>query len=41
MRSRENLPYLDAILKETLRWYVIVPLALPHRSMRDDIYKGV
>ena len=26
MKDRESLPYINALLKETLRWYPIAPL---------------
>ncbi|KAG7087484.1 hypothetical protein E1B28_013446 [Marasmius oreades] len=38
--DRKNLPYIDAVLSETLRWNPVVPLALPHRAVNDDIYEG-
>ncbi|KAF5336269.1 hypothetical protein D9758_016051 [Tetrapyrgos nigripes] len=39
--DRENMPYLEAILTESLRWNPVLPLSLPHRSMNDDIYEGL
>ncbi|KAF5310107.1 hypothetical protein D9619_010511 [Psilocybe cf. subviscida] len=39
--DRENLPYIECIFKESLRWGVPVPLNLPHRLMEDDIYNGM
>ncbi|PBK60793.1 cytochrome P450 [Armillaria solidipes] len=39
--DRASLPYVDAILKETWRWGVPVPLCLPHRLMEDDIYQDM
>ncbi|KZT35714.1 cytochrome P450 [Sistotremastrum suecicum HHB10207 ss-3] len=39
--DRASLPYLQATLKETLRWKPIVPLSLPHYSTEDDEYNGM
>lgn len=39
--DRASLPYVEAVLNETLRWGVPVPLNLPHRLMEDDIYNGM
>ncbi|KAF9652712.1 cytochrome P450 [Thelephora ganbajun] len=39
--DRENLPYLEALFNECLRYGVGVPLSLPHRLMEDDIYEGM
>ncbi|KAK0479643.1 cytochrome P450 [Armillaria novae-zelandiae] len=38
--DRPQMPYSDAILSETLRWNPVVPLAVAHRSMKEDVYKG-
>ncbi|KAI0770513.1 cytochrome P450 [Fomes fomentarius] len=38
--DRKNLPYVNAIVKETLRWHVVVPLGFPHVNDADDEYKG-
>ncbi|KAF8311115.1 cytochrome P450 [Cantharellus anzutake] len=38
--DRESLPYVEAILKETLRWQPIVPTAIPYRSSEDVEYEG-
>ncbi len=40
LRDRPNLPYINAIVKETLRWHTVVPLSLPHVSTADDEYDG-
>ena len=36
----KSLPYICAIVKELLRWRVVVPLGVPHRSLEDDEYRG-
>lgn len=38
--DRASLPYVEAILEETWRWGVPVPLNLPHKLTEDDIYQG-
>lgn len=38
--DRENLPYIDALVKETLRWHPVAPMGIPHMCTQDDIYKG-
>ncbi|KAI0400732.1 putative cytochrome P450 oxidoreductase OrdA-like protein [Xylaria palmicola] len=37
LADRENLPYVDAIVKETLRWHPVAPMGLPHQSTEDDV----
>ncbi|KAH9165237.1 cytochrome P450, partial [Lactarius sanguifluus] len=36
-----SLPYIRAMLKETLRWSPITVLGMPHSSIADDWYEGV
>lgn len=38
--DRPNLPYIDAIVLEVLRWHPAVPLGLAHRLSQDDVYRG-
>ncbi|PPQ86330.1 hypothetical protein CVT25_005631 [Psilocybe cyanescens] len=38
--DRDSLPYIDAVVKEVLRWRPIGPLGLPHATSFDDIYDG-
>ncbi|KAF5343042.1 hypothetical protein D9758_011166 [Tetrapyrgos nigripes] len=38
--DRDHLPYIQAIVKEVLRWGPIVPLGVPRRVMKDDFYEG-
>lgn len=39
-QDRENLPYIDAIVKEVLRWHPVAPMGLAHVSTEDDICEG-
>lgn len=38
--DRSSLPFVDAIVKETLRWGPVGPMNLPHTSTEDDIWNG-
>ncbi|KAH9016880.1 cytochrome P450 [Lactarius hengduanensis] len=38
--DRPRLPYIDAMIKELLRWHMVTPLAAPHSPTDDDLYKG-
>ena len=38
--DEEALPYVTAIVKETLRWQPVTPLAVPHLLTEDDEYNG-
>ncbi|TRM63183.1 cytochrome P450 [Schizophyllum amplum] len=38
--DQSSMPYFDCVLKECFRWDTPVPLAIPHRLMQDDFYKG-
>lgn len=38
--DRPNLPYIGAIIKETIRWNSATPLGVPHAVIEDDIYEG-
>jgi cytochrome P450 len=35
--NRVNLPYINALCKEVMRWHPIVPLGLAHRLTQDDV----
>lgn len=39
--DRPALPYIEAIVREVLRWQPVVPTAVPHRLMEDDVYNGM
>ena len=36
-----SLPYIRAMVKETLRWSPIIPLGIPHVATADDWYEGM
>ena len=38
--DRENLPYINAIVKEVIRWNPPLPIAIPNRVTQDDVYRG-
>ncbi|EMD34724.1 hypothetical protein CERSUDRAFT_116918 [Gelatoporia subvermispora B] len=38
--DQPNLPYVNAVVLELLRWNPAVPLGLPHRLTQADVYRG-
>ncbi len=36
-----HLPYIHAIVKETLRWRPVTPLGIPHVATVEDWYEGM
>ncbi|EJD48318.1 cytochrome P450 [Auricularia subglabra TFB-10046 SS5] len=38
--DRERLPYVEALIKEVLRWGPVAPQALPHAASADGVYNG-
>ncbi|KAI0698606.1 CyP450 monooxygenase [Cytidiella melzeri] len=38
--DHDSLPYIQAILRECMRWIPVAPLGIPHRLTTDDYYKG-
>ncbi|KAI0050257.1 cytochrome P450 [Auriscalpium vulgare] len=38
--DRPNLPYVNALCKEVLRWRMVAPIGVPHASSEDDVYEG-
>ncbi|KAF8178148.1 cytochrome P450 [Mycena galopus ATCC 62051] len=38
--DRERLPYIEALMKELIRWHPVGRLCIPHRALEDDIYNG-
>ena len=39
--DQDDLPYLNALIKETMRWHPSVAIGIPHRLTQDEIYKGL
>jgi cytochrome P450 len=38
--DRPNLPYVDAVIKEVLRWHPVTPMGIPHMTSEDDVCEG-
>ncbi|EJT76779.1 hypothetical protein GGTG_06694 [Gaeumannomyces tritici R3-111a-1] len=38
--DRAALPYVDAVVKETLRWWSVFPMGIPHRADEEVEYRG-
>ena len=36
-----DLPYVQALVKESLRWRPVLPLGMPHTTTEDDWYEGM
>ncbi|KAI5121914.1 hypothetical protein M0805_000243 [Coniferiporia weirii] len=40
MEDKLNLPYINAICSEVLRWQAVAPFAVAHTATKDDVYNG-
>ncbi|KAG2136722.1 cytochrome P450 [Suillus clintonianus] len=38
--DRPALPYVEAVLRETLRWHPVTPFGVPHATTTSDVYNG-
>ncbi|KAF8452275.1 cytochrome P450 [Boletus edulis BED1] len=38
--DRASLPYIDAVLRETMRSHPVTPIGVPHATTEDDVYEG-
>lgn len=38
--DRPKLPYVNAFIKEVMRWHPVVPLSIARRTAEDDEYEG-
>jgi len=39
--DKDSLPYIDALVKELLRWNPPAPISIPRRVTQDDVYRGL
>ena len=35
-----KMPYIRAVVMETMRWMPVTPFGVPHSAIADDTYKG-
>ncbi|EJD49819.1 O-methylsterigmatocystin oxidoreductase [Auricularia subglabra TFB-10046 SS5] len=40
IEDRGSLPYVNAVIMESLRWHASLTIGIPHRTIKDDSYKG-
>jgi len=40
LKIAPSLPYINAVVKESLRWHLVLPLGVPHMATNDDEYDG-
>ncbi|KAG1844662.1 cytochrome P450 [Suillus subalutaceus] len=38
--DRASLPYVESVLRETLRWHPVGPIGIAHGTSSDDIFNG-
>ncbi|KAG5349460.1 hypothetical protein C0989_003646, partial [Termitomyces sp. Mn162] len=38
--DRPNLPYVEAVYREIMRWHPVAPLGIVHSTSMDDVYNG-
>ncbi|KAH8125669.1 hypothetical protein FP744_10002504 [Trichoderma asperellum] len=38
--DREQMPFIDAMVSEALRWFTLTPMGFPHALSEDTTYKG-
>ncbi|KAL3959402.1 hypothetical protein ACCO45_007564 [Purpureocillium lilacinum] len=41
LEDRDRLPYVDALVKESLRWWPIAPMGFPHLTTAAVAYRGM
>lgn len=40
IEDRKSLPYVEAVMLESLRWQMVAPIALPHAAQEDTVVRG-
>ncbi|QRV93292.1 cytochrome P450 family protein [Ceratobasidium sp. AG-Ba] len=40
LSDRPKLPYMNAVMKETMRWRPVVPMGVPRVATEDTVYRG-
>ena len=38
--DKDSLPYVNAIIKECMRWHPALPVGVPHATVADDEFRG-
>ena len=38
--DKDSLPYVNAVIKESMRWHSALPLGVPHATVADDEFRG-
>ena len=38
--DRDSLPYVNAVIKESMRWHSALPFGVPHATVADDEFRG-
>ncbi|TBU45501.1 cytochrome P450 [Dichomitus squalens] len=38
--DKDSLVYINAIIKEAMRWHTVLPMGLPHATVADDEFRG-
>lgn len=38
--DRDNLPYIESVVKEVYRWHTVTPMGLPHVTDEDIVHDG-
>lgn len=40
LADRASLPYVGAVVKETLCWFTVTPMGLPHVNLENEVFEG-